>query len=953
MQQTMFGSFESVCTLDRMAPPLKKRRLMFQDDELVNEFVVESAAHLAEVEGQLLAIEAGGEDCDPELVNTVFRAVHSVKGAAGFLRLTVINSLAHSLENVLNLIRNREIVPNSHIVNALLRAADQLVSLVNNVETSNEVDVSHLVAELEAIAIGQEDVTQIVSDHQESIEAIQEQISSEIGHPPFDDRTAGFPGETEWLNQDSQYSSEIPSATGSVFIETQDSEPIAPVMQSKTSEKRDVKKELNPMDKAKTKAKSNSDGTATKPKPADSIVRVNVAILDRLMNLAGELVLSRNQLISAVSQGLKEGFDAIAARVDQVTSELQETIMQTRMQPIGSVFGRFPRVVRDLSAKLGKECSLEIEGDEVEVDKTIVEAMGDPLTHLVRNSVDHGIETPDRRRAAGKSETGTVRLRAFHQAGKVCIRIEDDGAGMDPVKLKTKAIEKGIITIEQAAMMTENESYRLIFAPGFSTAAQVTDVSGRGVGMDVVKTNIEQLGGTVDIESEVGKGSAVHITLPLTLAIVPSMIIGCSGERYAVPQANIVELVRVPEGEMQQRIGVVQGAEVLRLRGALLPLVRLDKTLGLRSADAEDRPTSANILVLETGQIRYGLLVDSLFDNEEIVVKPLGKHVRDLGYVAGATILGDGYVALILDVMGIAMKCNLRSIEAQNNKLENVIDLADEVHRLLLFTNHETELFAVPMAMVARIERVNATDISAVGSQNLLIYRGQSLPILRLEQNISARPPDAEAEKVFVVVFRVQDREIGLVAPALRDIRDIQMKIDAKTLREPGVLGTTVVDNTTTRIIDPLELVRIKHSEWFEEEFGATSEVPDTPTTVLLAEDSDFFRNHVTRTLESEGFKVIGAIDGRDAWDHLQVVFDEIDVIVTDIEMPRMNGLELAHAVRTTPNLSSLPIIALTSLAGDQDRQRGMEVGIDDYQIKMDPARLVDSVRRFAGTTHG
>lgn len=923
---------------------------MFQDDELVNEFVVESAAHLAEVEGQLLAIEAAGEDCDPELVNTVFRAVHSVKGAAGFLSLTVINSLAHSLENVLNLIRNRELVPNSHIVNALLRAADQLVSLINNVETSNEVDVSHLVAELEAIASGQEDVTQIVSGHQENIEAIQEQISSEIGHPSFDDQAAYSPEGLERLDRDDPCLLDLQSMAESVVIEAQASDPIAPVIQSNPSEKRDVKKEQNPMDKSKSK--SNADGTAAKPKPADSIVRVNVAILDRLMNLAGELVLSRNQLISAVSQGLKEGFDAIAARVDQVTSELQETIMQTRMQPIGSVFGRFPRVVRDLSAKLGKECALEIEGDEVEVDKTIVEAMGDPLTHLVRNSVDHGIETPDRRRAAGKSDTGTVRLRAFHQAGKVCIRIEDDGAGMDPVKLKTKAIEKGIITVEQAAMMTENESYRLIFAPGFSTAAQVTDVSGRGVGMDVVKTNIEQLGGTVDIESEVGKGSAVHITLPLTLAIVPSMIIGCSGERYAVPQANIVELVRVPEGEMQQRIGVVQGAEVLRLRGALLPLVRLDRTLGLRAADSKDRPTSANILVLETGQIRYGLLVDSLFDNEEIVVKPLGKHVRDLGYLAGATILGDGYVALILDVMGIAMKCNLRSIEAQSNKTEDVVDHADEVHRLLLFTNHETELFAVPMAMVARIERVNSNDISVVGSQNLLIYRGQSLPILRLEQNISARAPDQDPEKVFVVVFRVQDREIGLVAPALRDIRDIQMRIDAKTLREPGVLGTTVVDNTTTRILDPLELVRIKYSEWFEEVYAASGDVPDTPTTVLLAEDSDFFRNHVTRTLESEGFKVIGAVDGRDAWDHLQVVFDEIDVIITDIEMPRMNGLEFARAVRATPTFSNLPIIALTSLAGDQDRQRGAEVGIDDYQIKMDPARLVDSVRKFASNAH-
>jgi two-component system chemotaxis sensor kinase CheA len=921
---------------------------MFQDDELVQEFVVESTAHLAEVEGQLLAIEAAGENCDPDLVNTVFRAVHSVKGAAGFLGLTVINSLAHSLENILNLIRNRELVPTSNIVNALLRAADQLVSLVNDVEHSNDACIDQFVDELEAIAAGQTLEGSIAVDDEKKFDVIYDQLSSALNvEAQVKDNSDDF---VQPLEADCQNSANGNQANSSVLSEEPNGVSkilLTPLSDPNLTPLKASKREKNPMDKPATKA--SSEAGSSRPKPADSIVRVNVAILDRLMNLAGELVLSRNQLISAVSQGVKEGFDAIAARVDQVTSELQETIMQTRMQPIGSVFGRFPRVVRDLSAKLGKECSLEIEGNEVEVDKTIVEAMGDPLTHLVRNSVDHGIETPDRRRSAGKSETGTVRLRAFHQAGKVCIRIEDDGAGMDPVKLKTKAIEKGIISVEQAALMTESEAYRLIFAPGFSTASQVTDVSGRGVGMDVVKTNIEQLGGTVDIESEVGKGSAVHITLPLTLAIVPSMIIGSAGERYAVPQANIVELVRVPENEMQQRIGVIQGAEVLRLRGALLPLVRLDKTLGLQRANGRnEKPTSANILVLETGQIRYGLLVDSLFDNEEIVVKPLGKHVRDLGYLAGATILGDGYVALILDVMGIAMQCNLRSIEVQNSKEENTVEHGEEVHRLLLFTNHETELFAVPMAMVARIERVASRDISVIGSQNLLIYRGQSLPILRLEQNISARVPEKEQEKLFVIVFRVQDREIGLVAPALRDIRDIQMKIDDKTLREPGVLGTTVVDGTTTRILDPLELVRIKYSEWFEEEFTVAGGVADTPTTILLAEDSDFFRNHVTRTLESEGFKVIGAVDGRDAWDHLQVVFDEIDVIITDIEMPRMNGLEFAKAVRSAPKLANLPIIALTSLAGDQDRARGAEVGIDDYQIKMDPARLVDSVRRFA-----
>lgn len=914
---------------------------MFQDDELVQEFVVESAAHLAQVEGQLLEIESAGENYDTNVVNTVFRAIHSVKGAAGFLSLTVINSLAHSLENVLNMIRNRELSLNKSIVNTLLRSADQLRILVDNVESSNDVDVSELVTQLDAIysreSESAEDSGNLEDHLDHSLQQAEENVAamgaSEI-HQPL--------AETQPSQGEMAYEFDLGSTSSVPEIVAEEvappNDPSQTTKQPKTMEKPTVK---------------NVDSVPVngKNKATDSIVRVNVAVLDRLMNLAGELVLSRNQLILAVSNGTREGLEAIASRVDQVTSELQETIMQTRMQQIGTVFGRFPRVVRDLSNKLGKECILEIEGDEVEVDKTIVEAMGDPLTHLVRNSVDHGIESPEKRKAAGKSAVGRVRLRAFHQAGKVCIRIEDDGAGMDPVRLKTKALEKGVITVDQAATMSDNEALRLIFAPGFSTAAQVTDVSGRGVGMDVVKTNIEQLGGTVDLESNLGQGSAVHITLPLTLAIVPSMIVGCSGERYAVPQANIVELVRVPESEMSSKIGTVHGAEVLRLRGQLLPLVRLDKALNLREESKNgDRPKSANILVLETGQMRYGLVVDSLYDNEEIVVKPLGKHVRDLGYLAGATILGDGYVALILDIVGLAIHSNLRNIDLAENDDHSESNHGAEVHRLLLFTNHSCEQFAIPMAMVARIERIKSSEIRYIGSQNILIYRGQSLPILRLEQNIAALPPDSESENLFVIVFRIGDREIGLVAPALKDIRDVQMVIDAKTLREPGVLGAVIVDNATTRILDLMELVRLKYADWFQEENTVHSEkVVETPT-ILLAEDSDFFRNHVTRTLESEGFKVIGAVDGRDAWDHLQAVFDEIDVIVTDIEMPRMNGLEFAKAVRSRENTARLPIIALTSLAGDEDKERGALAGINEYQIKMDPVRLVDAVRRLAGT---
>jgi two-component system chemotaxis sensor kinase CheA len=856
---------------------------MFQDDELIQEFAVESRAHLASLESLLLEIEGAGDDFDMELVNTVFRAVHSVKGAAGFLGFTAINSLSHSLENVLNLVRNRKLRPTPEIVNLLLNASDQLRDLVENVKDSNQRDIGAWVEELDAI----------------SIEVPQQEIAS------------------------------TPSNAA-----------------------------RSPADPSDSHVAPNSDGRVDQPsvqvrsKPSDTSIRVHVAVLDQLMNLAGELVLSRNQLLSAVAAKEREGLEAIAGRVDLVTSELQETIMQTRMQPIGVVFGRFPRVVRDLSRKLGKQCNLVIEGDDVEVDKTIVEALGDPLTHLVRNSVDHGIEMPECRQQHGKGPEGQVRLRAFHQAGKVCIRIEDDGGGIDPARLKTKAVEKGLIDTETSFSMSDTEALRLIFAPGFSTASQITDVSGRGVGMDVVRTNIEQLGGTVDVESVLGSGTAIHITLPLTLAIVPSMIVACSGERYAIPQANIAELVRVTPADRDLRIGNLHGAEVLRLRGTLLPLIRLQNALGFKSTTGSTpRQGHSNILVIETGQLRYAIEVDAIYDNEEIVVKPLGKHIRDLGYVAGATILGDGYVALILDLVGIALHCNLRAVDMQDRASGSDSVVNEEVHRMLFFKNHPMEAFAVPMAMVARIERIRREEVKTVGDQNILVYRGHSLPVLRVEQHLRAMPPCEPSEFEYVIVFRVQDREVGLIAPVLGDIRDIHMRIDSTTLREPGVLGSLVVDGETTRVLDLVELVRIKHPTWGVEYQVGQSESRTTPPTVMLAEDSDFFRSHVTRTLESEGFRVISASDGMDAWERMQSVFQEIDVLITDIEMPRMNGLELAQAIRSSPSTASLPIIALTSLASDEDRKRGSRVGINEYQVKMDPNTLVEAVRRLSGAT--
>ncbi|MEZ6070730.1 MAG: chemotaxis protein CheW [Pirellulales bacterium] len=701
---------------------------------------------------------------------------------------------------------------------------------------------------------------------------------------------------------------------------------------------------------------TSKKGTERRIMP-EANIRVSVGVLDKLMNLAGELVLSRNQLMQAIASSQQSGLDVIASRLDQVTSEVQESIMQTRMQQIGTVFNKFPRIVRDLSGRLGKQCDLNIDGKEVEVDKTIIEAIGDPLTHLIRNSVDHGIESPADRQRAGKPARGTMNLRAFYQAGKVRIDIEDDGAGIDPQKLREKAVSKGILTADRAEQMSDREAIRLIFHPGFSMAAKVTDVSGRGVGMDVVRTNIAKLGGTVDVESVVGKGTDIIITLPLTLAIIPSLIVQSGHDRFAIPQVNISELVRLRPSEIETRVGRIKDSEVLRLRGDLLPLVRLDSVIGTNTKlvgtheNEEELAACAatNIIVVETGQQRFGIVVDALHDSEEIVVKPLGRHIKDCPCLSGATILGDGHVALILDVAGIAAHENIPSNEDVNNDLtQKNTSAADDRQYVLLFSNHEEEHFAVSMDVVARIERITVDSIDALGGQSLIQYRDSTMSLLRIEDCITAKPARA-TDRPYVIVFEAGDREIGLLAPRLDDIRDVALNIDTVTFRERGVVGSMVLDEQTTRFIDLFELADVAHPEWRSSDVGIAEETEEPPL-VLLAEDSNFFRSQVASMIRESGYKVVDCEDGQVAWETLESGEYDFDVIVTDIEMPNMNGFELCDRAKSSSRWSHLPIIALTSLAGSADVAHGIEVGIDDYQIKMDRDKLLQSLRNFAGS---
>lgn len=954
-----------------------------EDDEILQGFIEESLEHLADIENDLLTIEEAGEDIDEDLVNKVFRAAHSIKGGAGFMGLTAIQGLSHSTENVLGMIRSKKLIPTPEIVNVLLMASDQLQSMIEDVQNSNDVDISPHVTSLDAIADGT--YTQPPEESEQEV--------------PAEPVTDASPADTAEVVTEEEPQEAAGEDTATAVVEAAASPtPATPEITAAPPEKPAPKASPSPTTKtAKPK-------TAPPTKPETSL-RVHVSLLDSLMNLAGELVLSRNQLLQTIGSDDLRNAETVGQRIDLITSELQEAIMLTRMQPIGNVFNKFPRVVRDLAKKLHKTIDLTIVGKDVELDKTIIESINDPLTHLVRNSVDHGIEIPAERKKRGKPENGLVILKAYHEAGQVVIEISDDGKGLDGDALAASAVGKGLITTEQSQAMSDKEKINLIFLPGFSTAAEVTDVSGRGVGMDVVKTNLDQLGGNVEIISEKGNGTTISIKLPLTLAIIPCQIIETGGERYAIPQVNLEELLRIPASQVKKRVERVGDAEVVRLRGTLLPLIRLsdvigakrtyfdhreqdikqdrrekisdrrgkesplfddDSSQGFNTAQADDRPRSVldrrasvssalNIVVVSNGSMKYGLIVDRLQDSEEIVIKPLGRHLQQCKGYAGATIMGDGRIALILDVSNLARMAHLTSIDGSDRAAEvaqaaeDAVNARKDKQSLLIFQNSRSEHFGVPLNQVERIEKIKRSDIEALGGKRVMKYRGGSLSLICVD-DVAMVEPLAEDDNLLVIVFNISKRPVGLLAIGPIDALEVTADIDDTTLSQPGIMGSIIINNNTTMLVNVYEMVQNLFPQWFEEQekFEQDELEDDGPApTILIAEDSKFFRNQVKNYMTEVGYSVIEAEDGLEGWNKLEEYGDEITMLVTDIEMPNMNGFELTQRIRSDERYSKLPIIALTTLASAEDVAKGKAVGVDEYHIKLDKERLMVSVHDY------
>ena len=751
------------------------------EDEIVQEFVIESSENLDQVATDLVELERSPGD--PALLSSIFRAMHTIKGTCGFLGYPKLEAVAHAAENLLSLLRENEITYSNPVANALLATTDAMREVLTLLETTGaegDRDYSEIIATLRALAIADAD----------------------------DAAPADVPA--------------TPAAKDATTPERGGIEDAA-----HPEPARNVPPPAEMTDQAHPGADSPEEehlaGDAKAPS-ADLNIRVDVKLLDALMNLVGELVLARNQIIQYTESVNDPAIVATSQRLNLITTDLQAGIMKTRMQPIGNVLSKFPRVVRDLAQACGKKVRLETDGRETELDKTIIEAIKDPLTHLVRNSVDHGIETPEERLAAGKSEEGRLLIRAFHEGGQVNIEIQDDGAGIDAQKVLNKALDKGLVNSEAAAKMSDRELLSLIFLPGFSTAEKVTNVSGRGVGMDVVKTNIEKIGGTIDLSTAPGEGTTFKIKIPLTLAIVPALIVTSGGDRYAIPQVNLLELVRLNASERRGAVETISGTPTYRLRGKLLPLVDLGAELGVETShflDPDDR-RSFNIVVLQADDRQFGLVVSDVNDTEEIVVKPLGRQLQNIRHLAGATIMGDGRVALILDVIGLARRANVVTENSDRAAAEATADAAEDgssVSSLLIVRVGEDRQLAVPLAQVARLEEFEASRLEQAESRQVVQYRGRILPLIDLAQFMGVPATLAASANVPMVVARAGNRRVGLIVDEIVDIVSQAVRLQPISERL-GVVGTAVVDSKVTSILDVSELVENFDQSIFEDEFA-------------------------------------------------------------------------------------------------------------------------------------
>jgi two-component system, chemotaxis family, sensor kinase CheA len=903
-------------------------------DDLLREFLTETGESLDTVDNQLVKFEQ--EPNNAKILDNIFRLVHTIKGTCGFLGLPRLEALAHAGETLMGKFRDGMPVT-AEAVTLILSSIDRIKEILGGLEaTEAEPDGSDqdLIVKLEEMV-------------ERGMAAMSEPVEPAVAAKPAVAQGTLVPQTLERALRPGEVSlDDLERAFRETAIEAAPAPtPKQPAAPSPSPAAAPAPAEAPAAEKRAAAAKEKLAAKKTVVDPeimsegdriANQSIRVNVDTLEHLMTMVSELVLTRNQLLEISRRNEDTEFKVPLQRLSNVTAELQEGVMKTRMQPIGNAWQKLPRIVRDLSGELNKQIELEMHGADTELDRQVLDLIKDPLTHMVRNSADHGLETPAERLAAGKPEQGTIRLSAYHEGGHIIICIADNGRGLNTEKIKAKAVSNGLVSEAELEKMTEAQIHKFIFAPGFSTAAAITSVSGRGVGMDVVRTNIDQIGGTIDIKSVAGEGSSVTIKIPLTLAIVSALIVEAGGDRFAIPQLSVVELVRA-RANSEHRIERIKDTAVLRLRNKLLPLMHLKKLLKIDDGSSSD-PENGFIVVTQVGSQTFGIVVDGVFHTEEIVVKPMSTKLRHIDMFSGNTILGDGAVIMIIDPNGIAKALGASGAASHEIADENAAmraGAAEQLTSLLVFRAGSTQPKAVPLGLVTRLEEIASDKIELSNGRYMVQYRDHLMPLVQMEgvnvQTTGAQP---------ILVFADDGRSMGLVVDEIIDIVEERLNIEVAGSKD-GILGSAVIKGQATEVIDVGHFLPMAFSDWFTRKEMRPSA---SAQSVLLVDDSAFFRNMLAPVLKAAGYRVRVAPNAQEGLTALRSG-QTFDVVLTDIEMPDMNGFEFAETIRADQHLSAMPIIALSSLVSPAAIERGKLAGFHDYVAKFDRPGLIAALK--------
>ncbi|MCU0882030.1 MAG: hybrid sensor histidine kinase/response regulator [Hyphomonadaceae bacterium] len=898
-------------------------------DDLLAEFLTETNEFLETVDNDLVKLES--DPTDKETLNNIFRLVHTIKGTCGFLGLPRLQFVAHAGETLLGKFRDGALVATSDTVQLVLESIDRIKEILADLEQTGsepEGDDSALIGALERAAEGETVVASAPVPAPAPVKPPEPVVAAATSDDPTWDADLGRhlkPGEVSL------------AALEAAFMAAEFEDPLAepaPVDATMTAgvEAPFEERRANPIARAAV-IDDDGDGGAKGGRVADQTIRVNVDVLETLRTMVSELVLTRNQLLQMVRNSTDSEFKAPLQRLSAVTSELQDSVMKTRMQPIGTAWKKLPRIVRDAARDLGKKIDLVMDGEATELDRQVLELIKDPLTHMIRNSCDHGLEVPAARAASGKNETGIIRLNAYHEGGHIVIEVSDDGAGLNTARIRDKAIRNGLVSEEQAWQMSDQQVHRFIFAAGLSTAQQVTSLSGRGVGMDVVRTNIELIGGTIDVQSHEGRGSTFYIKIPLTLAIVSALVVGTADQRFAIPQLSVVELVGAG-GTSEHRVETINNARVLRLRDRLLPLIDMAEILTGEPKDRSGAGEAANsefVVVMQHADKLFGVVVDAVFDTEEIVVKPLSSAVAHVKTFSGATILGDGSVIMIVDPASVAKAAGVSEQRVDEPEAIDAAAVAkrkaaEEKTSMVLFKAGGEEPRAVPLSLVTRLEDLDAATFERADGRVMVQYRGSLMPIVPVDPYQAIRDQGDQP----ILVFSHMGLSAGLAVDAIIDIVEEKLDIEMSADR-PGVLGVAVLKGVATEIIDVGHHLTQALGDWDD------PGLEEPARHIVLVERNPFFRNLLSPLLRAAGYEV-EAVDTVSAA-LLCAEYRKPTAVLADIDV----DVESARKLLVDSRLAGAPVVALS---GSRDAQAGDFAGLVRKSDRSSLLSTIDYISR-------